>query len=205
MTAQSKLVLPSLATIIDFFFEKSLLGYAGNGEYQKLTQTNYPEKQFVAYGPEAPYGRLVYLDCYRVNGEFSSGETIISLEPPHPDPQPHVPLWYMSYGGWCWANAKEEAIPYLKARLRKAYEAKIFCGGRGETDYDRAAQKDGALQYLTGATPTSAPFHYFIGRERICRLGFPGGGDVFWHSFHGLLLVRLEEVAQPKEGRHDLH
>jgi hypothetical protein len=182
-----QLNVPTVAEIMSFFFEASLQGYAGGGEFVSVGSVVFPEKEFKV---RASYkgGYLLYVDRYRVSGEFSSGETVIYLQPLRVGSC--VPVWYMSYGGWC-AKEKEPIVAHLKAVLWDTYGLGEFCGGRAmnETSEETASRADGLIYENNWGLGS---FVRFSGRERIFKeheLFARRREEVFWHDYHGLLLV----------------
>jgi hypothetical protein len=82
------------------------------------------------------------------NSRYSSGFTAIYWR--------DTLVWTMQYMGWY----ENEAIPTLKAALRKCYDESLFVGGRGPDEFI-----DGDLNYRN--YPGHNTFASFRGWERI--------------------------------------
>lgn len=81
----------------------------------------------------------------------------------------------MNYGGYY----EERAIKFLKAALRKAYEARQFFGGRGPLVFS-----EGSLVYVNQLRLND--FSKFEGREEVFNLGT--GSSLGWHEYWGMTL-----------------
>lgn len=155
----------------DFFLEAAAETYAGNGS-TKGTIPDIPGSRRYWYQK----GKLVYLDVYVINGEYSGGQTLLYVS--------GVPAWLMQYQGWCQEDNKE-VLDFLKKALLDSYMAKEFRGGRGPQQFEDD-QKDGVF-YQNNPKRFEDDFELFRGRERIAPKN-RHGLDLFWHNYQGQLL-----------------
>jgi hypothetical protein len=89
-----------------------------------------------------------------------------------------IPVWTMSSEGWC----REDAIPFLKSALMKAYSQRAFVGGRGP----RIVPDPENGMFYENAVDASSSWRRFSGREEI----FDRNEQcVEWREYKGLLLV----------------
>lgn len=172
MEAQ-QIVYPQISEIQEFFFEAALHGYA-SGEKAQVFE---PLPGSKAYRYER--GDFVCVDCYRVNGEFSSGWMIISWK--------GIPVWEMHYQGWC-KNSNKKYTAYLKEVLRRTYEERLSCGGRGsavESGRGRLRRED-----LLYHNSYNGAFRECRGKETITERSRGCYWEVvFWHNYQCLLLI----------------
>lgn len=174
--AEKTVMLDDPEAIKDFFFEGSLAGYAGSGNYESENFiSGLPEKTFTHFNAE---GTLKYVDCYSSNGEFSEGVTKIYAWTQN---NTWELVWVMSYHGWCKGDDKRYT-KYLKERLNSAYKQKKFLGGRG-------AMLSNPKQGLFYENVWEGNFLDSNGIERIWEKTRKEDSIVFWHRFQGLLLL----------------
>jgi hypothetical protein len=88
-----------------------------------------------------------------------------------------VPVWTMS----CQGLYMENAIPFLRRALLKAYNRREFIGGRGPR-----VDTDGELVYENTVEEGPNSWKRFRGRDRIC-----DGNDqnIGWCEYQGEILV----------------
>lgn len=115
-------VLPvDFAEIREFFFEGMSRGWVADGpENDVFGLPGYREHIHCSDDGRL---RLIDMFCVRPGSNKSAGSTTIWLE--------DKVVWVMQYGGW----HSEEAIPFLKEVLRRAYRDKLFRSGRGPETY----------------------------------------------------------------------
>lgn len=163
-------MIPEKETILSgakaAFFEAMMDGYAG-GDCKKSIKTKTPDGRTVI---EFTTGDYKVIDDYRTtpHSNKSAGTTTILYK--------NDPVWWMSYGGWY----KKEAIPFLKASLKKEYGRGVFFGGRGPGSCTREN-----LVYINFVENGS--FSEFNGREEIVdRESFETMGS---HKYYGMSLL----------------
>lgn len=152
-----------------FFFEAALATYAGGAS--KTTIEGLPGSKVYRY----ERGEYLYIDTYFTNGEQSGGQTIIYIN--------NVPAWLMQYHGWC-KNDDKVVLDFLKHVLAKAYESRVFYGGRG-SPYERLLKND-----LIYGNVWSGSFNHFHGEEAIYKLTEERRERLFWHKFSGVTLLQ---------------
>lgn len=149
------------------FFEAMMAGYTSAEKPMKRFLAEIPGYKVVTYVS----GPWKVIDAWQVTpiGDGSGGTTHILYE--------DIPTWMMQYFGWYYA----EAIPCLKAALRKSYAKKEFCGGRGPTFLETKTPK---LHYMNKSDECS--FGWFHGVETI---ETPGGATMGIHRYQGGLMT----------------
>lgn len=153
-----------------FYLRASAKAWAGGAE--KTTIAELPESKVIT----TEEGPLRYKDVYYTypGSEESSGHTGIWV---YDDTRGRWLLaWIMHYGG----HYPEGVIPFLKAVLRQAYEAKEFMGGRG-SEYSRS----GNLRYRNYVEKND--FRDFKGEEEIREVEH--GVQLGFHWYRGHLLI----------------
>lgn len=160
--------MPFFASAIQkAFFEAMCSGYASETKPKKGTISELPGSKTIPF----IHGRCTVLDAYLANdlGPHSGGMTEISYG--------GTPVWMMLYGG----EYSDEAIPCLKAALRRNYISDHFNGGRGPKFFSHS---DG-YTYVNDVDAGSS-FANFSGRERIFS---PNNDEVGFHRYHGFLMI----------------
>lgn len=161
------------------FFLAMLDGYAGgeNRLSTKITSNNGYTKTVTFV-----HGDYIVKDEWHTNPEsdHSAGTTLISYQ--------DKPIWWMSYGD----HYPEGAIPFLKSAMAKAYEQKLFLGGRGPTKVIAPKYKINDLNfYLVYKNDWSGDFQSFKGHEKIFqnpRIGYDPE-LIGHHQYFGMSLL----------------
>lgn len=130
----------------------------------------------------------LYIDTYFTNEEQSGGQTIIYID------HGMTPAWLMQYHGWC-KNDEKLVLTFLKEVLAETYRSRKFVGGRGKTFSESSNHP---LRYFN---KWSGTFCDFSGQERI-EIEAPKDDvssdwkDVFWHRYHGLMLLPGYDIGK---------
>lgn len=163
----------NIVRLQQFFFEAALATYASGKKAMKIGHA-------WEFRHVSEFGRLVYVDQYVVNGEYSGGQTVILVD--------DAPAWLMQYHGWC-KNDDREVLAFLKGALLHTYKEGKFLGGRGLQDFFEDPYGSAGLVYENWPQPPSYNhgFASFQGRERIWRKP-EMTKDLFWHQYQGFLL-----------------
>lgn len=152
--------------IQEFFFKGMLNGYAAGIKGIALPgMPGYKRTEFRE-------GDFYLLDRWVVTplSDKSVGDTIIW----HRD----VPVWAMYYGG----RFDKNTIAFLKRMLFKAYEARVFIGGRGLPDVESIKE---SLRYIN--VPRGNDFSRFSGREEVFNTKMTK--ILGWHEYWGMSLL----------------
>ncbi len=160
MDSDTKLALTYTAE--EFFLTAMAAGYAAGREPE--TVPGFPWAKLLAFEK----GNFKLRDMWYSHPESnqSAGTTTIW----HKD----VPIWQMSYEGWY----EKAVIPTLVACLKKAYESRRFCGGRG-------VRVPSDFRYHNH--PRGAGFTTFLGVESIFN---PSDGKICGvHNYRGGMLI----------------
>lgn len=155
-----------------FFFEVMRHGWA-SGEAKFVTNEfrDWKEKAWKYESPD--FRDFVLEDRYQIylDSKVSDGRKLITYL--------DRPIWYMYYGGWY----DKEVIIFLKEALMDAYNANVFCGGRGPTNFTRNEVYPGML-YVNQGDPLD--FTGFRGRELVTD---PFGKLRGTHDYFGGLMI----------------
>ena len=155
------------------FFEAMMAGYASTEKIVKSSIAELPGSKLI---PPYVKGPWKVSDPYLVNvplSSYSGGMTIISYE--------SVPVWAMQYFG----RYDEVGVHCLKAALRDTYSRKVFCGGRGERDFEYGIYHywNDPLPHFGGSIGRLDIFNSFAGREQVT--DGATGTTIGWHSYQG--------------------
>ena len=115
-------------------------------------------------------GSFFLLDRYCVSPDSNKSAGTITIW--HKD----VPVWLMNYGGWY----DKCAIPVVKEALMRAYEEKMFFGGRGWNMH----KKNGII-YVN--IPEKNAFPDFSGSEQAVEL--ETSRLLGYHDYWGITLI----------------
>jgi hypothetical protein len=181
MTEQEKSAI--LAGAQNAFFEAMLDGYAG-GENRKSVKTelNNGHTKRVVFQDEENHPGYIVEDEWDIhpNSDQSAGTTRILLQ--------GGPVWRMSYGG----HYPKGAIPFLKSAMAKAYERKLFLGGRGMDKVISEHYEVNELRfYLVYINKWNGDFQSFNGIEEIFQNPLIGYDPelIGCHQYFGMALI----------------
>lgn len=154
-----------ISKIREFFF-RAMASCLASGLSEEIQVHDMPD--FLAIHYRDGDFRLQDQYCAIPGEERSAGTTTIWFK--------DRPIWIMNYGG---AYSKE-AIPFLRAVLRKTYETGQFIGGRGPAYY----KGDSFIYFNQGRL---FDFTNFNGREEIYR--YEDGEPLGFHDYWGMSLL----------------
>lgn len=167
----------------EVFFAAMLDGYAG-GENRKSVKTlfhnGYTKK--VAFCDPENHNGYVVIDEWHTNpdSDRSAGTTLITFL--------GDPVWWMSYDG----EYLEGAIEFLKRALKKAYERKLFLGGRGLASVLSERFSLNGLTFKLGYKNVwDGDFQSFSGTEKIFQHPLAGYDPepIGYHRYCGQALI----------------
>ncbi len=180
---------PAVSDIKAFFFDAALYTYAG--DTPKTTIRDLPHSKVYRHSR----GSFLYTDSYFTNGDLSGGQTVIHYD--------EEPVWIMQYQGVCQGD-DPDVLKFLKRVLARAYDRRVFVGGRGrnslssDSDLLPAESSRRNFSYTNEVlNEQKEPFRQFRGHERIDEVTVEAGiRTIFWHRYQGMLLIPEEAPAE---------
>lgn len=167
------------------FFEAMIDGWVG-GENRRSKETKTADGHtIIEYVTEDGKFRVVDDFITTRLSDKSAGTTTIFFKE---EGGLQTPVWWMSYGG----HYPEGAISFLKSAIAKAYERKLFLGGRGLAKVISTRHEVNELKFhLIYINKWNGDFQSFNGVEEVLQNPLVGYDPelIGYHQYFGMSLL----------------
>ncbi|OHB15219.1 MAG: hypothetical protein A2431_01940 [Candidatus Zambryskibacteria bacterium RIFOXYC1_FULL_39_10] len=166
------------------FFEAMIDGYVGGENRRSVKVKDDDGYTTITYTTEDGKYKVEDRFCTNPFSDEAAGTTTVFCR----FALIWAPVWWMEYSG----HYTEGVIPLLKSALTKAYERRLFLGGRGLARVDDKSYVSNDLKFnLTYTNTYHGDFSSFDGTEKIIQNPLDGFDPetIGYHKYSGMSLL----------------